>query len=600
MPFFADDGFISLRYAERFLSGRGLTWTDGERVEGYSNLLWVLSCALTGAFGVDLVSAARALGLASSAATFAAIVHRYPPYRRSLVDPSAVASLFLALSPPMAIWAIGGLEQPLLAALLAWALIGSYGRWDAPAMGVGHRPNFVAPVCLGLLCWTRPDAPVLVGAIALGIAVAGRFRAATVSAAGNSLLVPFALWLAQIIFRRFYYREWVSNSTLAKVAFNRHRLEDGVQYLKQTVQPIQSLLGALLVLVVLAMSERQSRARLTFLLVPLIVWSAYVVAIGGDIFPAHRQMIPAIVILALMLAECAAWCRRRAGGAAPALGWIWAAFLAASLTLQQIDPDCENAVHERWEWDAVPVGKLFSKVFGDKKPLLAVDAAGALPYYSKLPAIDMLGINDRYLTHHQPTDFGTGLAGHELGDGNYLWSRKPDIVVFHLPAGDEGPSFRGGLEMRRRPDFGEFYQLVTWETESPQRLRCRAWIRKEDGVLGIERRESTMVIPGYLLASHPFDVARLDPVGAAGVTASADHPATLRDIPISAGYWRAAAEGEGGIALTISLAGKDIRGDERASFWVGPASDRITVTVEPKAALAHVHRVTLTRATTLD
>ena len=44
LSYVTDDALISLRYARRLLDGRGLTWTDGERVEGYSNLLWV-SCA---------------------------------------------------------------------------------------------------------------------------------------------------------------------------------------------------------------------------------------------------------------------------------------------------------------------------------------------------------------------------------------------------------------------------------------------------------------------------------------------------------------------------------------------------------------------------
>ena len=41
LPFIADDALITLRYAERLLDGHGLTWNDGERVEGYSNLLWL-------------------------------------------------------------------------------------------------------------------------------------------------------------------------------------------------------------------------------------------------------------------------------------------------------------------------------------------------------------------------------------------------------------------------------------------------------------------------------------------------------------------------------------------------------------------------------
>ncbi|MFN9706963.1 MAG: hypothetical protein ACK595_19380, partial [Planctomycetota bacterium] len=78
--FVSDDAFISLRYAERLLAGDGLTWTDGERVEGYSNLLWVLAvAALHGVLhdglglGVDLVAAARLLGYGCGAAALGAL-----------------------------------------------------------------------------------------------------------------------------------------------------------------------------------------------------------------------------------------------------------------------------------------------------------------------------------------------------------------------------------------------------------------------------------------------------------------------------------------------------------------------------------------------
>jgi len=55
MPFFVDDSFIALRYVWRLLHGRGLTWTDGDHVEGYSNLLWVLIVAAGGLFTTNLV-----------------------------------------------------------------------------------------------------------------------------------------------------------------------------------------------------------------------------------------------------------------------------------------------------------------------------------------------------------------------------------------------------------------------------------------------------------------------------------------------------------------------------------------------------------------
>ena len=61
--FLTDDALISLRYTERLLQGEGLTWNDGERVEGYSNLLWVLILAVPGLLGLDLVGSAVGLGL---------------------------------------------------------------------------------------------------------------------------------------------------------------------------------------------------------------------------------------------------------------------------------------------------------------------------------------------------------------------------------------------------------------------------------------------------------------------------------------------------------------------------------------------------------
>ena len=79
MRFLADDALISLRYADRLIHGLGLTWTDGPRVEGYSNLSWVLACALMGKLGFDLIDAARILGFFGMSAAIAAVVYAYRP-----------------------------------------------------------------------------------------------------------------------------------------------------------------------------------------------------------------------------------------------------------------------------------------------------------------------------------------------------------------------------------------------------------------------------------------------------------------------------------------------------------------------------------------
>lgn len=120
-PFISDDSLISLRYAGRFLEGKGLSWSDGRPVEGYSNLLWVLLVALVGKAGVNLIDAARILGLLGMAAIMFSMLYWYVKKNafRDVWFPLTVALLFLSLGAPMAVWAIGGLEQPLYGALLA-------------------------------------------------------------------------------------------------------------------------------------------------------------------------------------------------------------------------------------------------------------------------------------------------------------------------------------------------------------------------------------------------------------------------------------------------------------------------------------------------
>ncbi|MBK7758077.1 MAG: hypothetical protein IPI35_17100 [Deltaproteobacteria bacterium] len=80
-----DDAFVSFRYVNNLLSGHGLVWNLDERVEGYTNLLWVLLLAALGAltpfelpllalglnlvtFGLTLWSLARAEARISPAA----------------------------------------------------------------------------------------------------------------------------------------------------------------------------------------------------------------------------------------------------------------------------------------------------------------------------------------------------------------------------------------------------------------------------------------------------------------------------------------------------------------------------------------------------
>jgi hypothetical protein len=205
---------------------------------------------------------------------------------------------------------------------------------------------------------------------------------------------------------------------------------------------------------------------------------------------------------------------------------------------QMLDGENRRAREERWVWDGQAVGELLESAFGAEAPLLAVDPAGCLPYFSGLPALDMLGLNDRMLAWHAPGDLGGGWIGHEAGDGDYVLERRPDLVVFCSPAGGGRPCFRSGKELVREPGFRALYHLVAFETAPPGRFRTRIWVRRESGTIGIRRTAVTVRVPGFLFATHRRSAAVLGPDGRLEAQAPVGGSLRYPRLLLETGRWR--------------------------------------------------------------
>ena len=135
--FYHDDAFITLRYAHRLLNGAGLTWNAGERIEGFSNPLWLLQAAALGVLGLDLAQATRILGVLYLVALFVL-------WYRARAWP--VALLLVVSQPGVILWARGGLETMSFVFWLmacAWLARDAYHRAgrDAPQ---AHRAAVLA------------------------------------------------------------------------------------------------------------------------------------------------------------------------------------------------------------------------------------------------------------------------------------------------------------------------------------------------------------------------------------------------------------------------------------------------------------------------
>jgi len=562
LPIFDDDAFISLRYADRLVSGHGLTWTDGPRVEGYSNLLWILLIAAIGSFGVDLVIAARVLGAALTIGAIAAVAYSGPRDFKNAALPLSLGVLVIPLSIPIAVWSIAGLEQPLVACLLAWTLTIVRGASDA---AFPRRAWTLASILLGLLCLARPDSPVLVIAILLGVEIASRPRKRSMIRVMTLAAGPLLAICGQQIFRVAYYGRWISNPALVKVAFSGRRLEMGTDYIVGGYASMWPIVALALFALVYSLSTPQLRQRQYPIIFIAGLWSLYLMLVGGDIFAAWRQLVPLIIAMTFVITDAA--CRFQSSdiavGTRTALSLLFLAAPSAGLWTQSRDYTNQRALSQHSEWQGRTVGLMLKRAFGEAAPLIAVDAAGSTPYWSQLPALDMLGLNDPYLPRHRPPDFGRGLIGHELGDGAYVLERKPDLVLFRSPAGQKDAVYLSGRQMQASKEFARDYSLVTFESRPPDRIRSQIWVRRTSPKIGI-RPDRDILIPAFLLLGQSSNVARETESGSFAVSVDASTQLRAERIAAPPGRWRLTTEPE------ISINGAITIGDQLIAEGVAP------------------------------
>jgi arabinofuranosyltransferase len=540
-PFLSDDALISLRYAERFAMGRGLTWTDGERVEGYSDLLWVLLTGLGAFVRLDVVKFARFLDALGGAAAILAV--GISPTSLDWSSPRLISGgTLLALSAPLAVWAIGGLEHGFMAGVLAVGLLYLFRVMQR------KRPTSRELLLVGLpfaaLALLRIDGAALLAGTLPGLFFVKRPWRERVRRISLLAAPTAAALAAQEVFRLVYYGQWVPNTALVKVSFNPHRVRLGFEHVQAGYRPLWVLVALAIFAAVVAVAvHRPARERIAVPIGLAVIWTAYVALVGGDIFPGWRQLSLALIPLAYLVAEGAErvaerWGIRSAWGLLAILGlgyWHW--------TRQLDDPENKRAKAEVWEWDGYAVGDVLKRAFGARAPLLAVDAAGALPYWSGLPALDMLGLNDAYLPRHPPPGFGELRIGHDLGDGDYVMRRNPDLIAFNGSTGYRDPLFVSGRQMVARHDFRERYHLVRLEGRIGTRAVGEIYFKRDGGPVGIQRTSDRWEIPGYLLDVDPgVPPAHLDGDDRLVLDLFEHYPLELRELMVPAGAWVVSAD----------------------------------------------------------
>ena len=468
-----DDAYISFRYAQNAIRGYGLFFNPGERVEGFTNFLWTAAMIPLEGAGVDVGRASMALGALFALATLWLVVR----FARQVDAPRGVgilAALILAVDGSFVLWAVSGLETVLFAFLI-FAGATLYVREQT------HARFPLSGVFFALATMTRPEG-AFVFAITVAHQVAWRLVVERRLFTGRDILRGLAFaaifapyWLG----RWWYYKSFLPNSFHAKVsaAGPAAQIERGWKHLAQFVGVHLGWLVLLPPLVAVANAFRAHRffwtSYFTALLIP---YTAYIVYVGGD-WSVGRFFAPLMPFFYLLFCTGLGdlWKTfgeprtRHWGKLVEYTTWVVSGLLVAAVFYASAWSG-EYGIYIR-SFDAaratearVVMGRWLN-ANAPRGTLIAVDAAGQVPYFSGLPAVDMFGINDLHIGRMQVATLGQGTPGHEKFDLAYVVMRQPEYVIIF---GDVMDSVK---EYERAP--------VTWTDDPALRKFLTLYRRKK-------------------------------------------------------------------------------------------------------------------------
>jgi hypothetical protein len=513
-----EDAMISMRYAKNFARGLGLVWNPGgERVEGFSNPLWVLYMSLFHLFPIS--PSKISLGIQLSGALFLLFTLVYVRKLTSLLMPGSrlaqfSAVLLTAFYVPLLNWGLQGMEVSLLALIVCSA------TWTALGRPAGRSTPILFYVGMGLSTWVRLDMAAMSVTLLVAMAILdGRNRRQHILMGGSVLVASV---LIQTALRYAYFGELLPNTYYLKMTGMPlvDRLSRGasvfIDFVRGMGWPVFLFPFASLI---------WTRDRRISLVAGLFVTQClYSVYVGGDAWEwwggSNRYIaivMPLFFILyasALMRLRVAcghmlAW-RSSMGRMALRLGicfllvlshfqvntcggsvglsaWVDGGSFLASWALGRQSGADPSEVGNVVRWLAIPrplellenppmvraAALLDSITFPGAR--IAVFAAGVLPYFSDRAFVDLLGKNDKSVARMKskvaidPKGMVRFTPGHSKWDYGYsIGSQKPD-VVFQLWASQEEArpileaDYCAQIMLERPRYFRRDSRLIRWD-----------------------------------------------------------------------------------------------------------------------------------------
>jgi hypothetical protein len=497
LNYVSDDGFISFRYVQNWLAGNGMVYNAGERVEGYTNFLWVafLGAVMRILPSLDLLRLAQFSGILFGCLTIWLVCRCARTVAGETGPWGLLAGAFLAVHTSFVAWATSGLET-LMFALLLFSAAYAYAAF------LQSGRHFLLPAVLfSLLPMVRPDGLLLVGVTGLHFVVRecrsrGKLDLKRPFAWG---LVVVAIYGAYFVARHAYYGQLLPNTFYAKVMTGTDQYALGWKYLRSYFL----MNGAFVFLpAIWLLLRRGRRAWRDYFALLVFAYLGYIVYVGGDGLAFFRFIAHIAPLLYLLVQDGYAELYREIHPRLPraphwSIGSALGALIAISLAFTTSQSAQIVLFPERHRWFEGHSGlrfpglgpdhqyRWFDNYFVDRQKvaarwleqnappnsLVASTPAGSIAYHMSHRVIDMLGLNDIHIAHTESGNIGFPRAGHMKGDGKYVLSRRPDYILLGnvavLPFALDRERFAEKLirksehEIWAEPEFHRDYELVS-------------------------------------------------------------------------------------------------------------------------------------------
>ncbi len=478
-----DDAMISMNYAKHLADGYGMVWNIREApVEGFTNMGWMLYMSLLHLLPVDPSKISLFVMITSIVVLLSVILMVYAiTFRLSNTSKQAalLTAIITAFYFPLVFWTLRGMEVGLVTLFVYGSVFFAYKLADTP--------SYKNAVILGLLIFaaiiTRFDSAAQIGLIILYL-----FFVSLEKRQFKINLIPVAFYIFGLLgllsFQYLYFGDMLPNTYHLKVdgVSSLEKIQLGISvFFDYAIREFSPLLFVIIGGLVYYKELRNKKILL--LLGLFFVQVSYSIYVGGDyaepynrpqVDAANRfiaQGMPALfIIFSVVIIKLIEDLKKIKTNTTLQVSNLTVLLLGgATLIVISSEPWYKSMT------DGIPLLKadIWRAKLGvhinkntEKSTVVAVHAAGQIPYYSDRNTLDLLGKSDSYIAKLLPaTKFR---PGHNKWNYKYsIGKLQPDLIA---------------------DEWGKSRQYLSTQ-KNYKELKNRIWIRKNSKLINVNGLE---------------------------------------------------------------------------------------------------------------